>query len=91
MAVPQVLACRPRDLDLTDSMDLAISQLTFVYDGSVEGKCKLCWCVVQVGPKQQAHLRARPKTTVMCFRCVVALSGGNEMDIRSLGNPEPPR
>lgn len=88
MADPQVLACRPRDLDPTDPMDRQIAELTFVYEGSVERKCKLCWCVVQVGPKQQDHLRRRPKTAVMCFRCVVVLSGGNEMDIRSLGNEQ---
>lgn len=89
---PVVIACRPRDLDLTNEMDALIAKGTFVYEGSVEGCCDLCEQAVHVGPNQSALLLISPETLVVCFRCVAVMQNMDPepFDIRSLDNPEPP-
>lgn len=87
-----VLACRPRDLDLSQDLDMYIAYLTSVYTGSVEGSCDICHCVVHIGPNQMVLHQANPSAMIACFRCVAVLGlGGDDpesLDIRSLGNPE---
>lgn len=85
-----VLACRPRDLDPSQDVDVAINNWTSVYAGSVEGTCDICHCAVHVGPNQQALRLANPSVMIACFRCVAVLGGEvpDSLDIRSLGNPE---
>lgn len=85
-----LLACRPRDLDFDDFLDVAIAVSTSVYAGSVEGTCHICHTTVHIGPNQMAVRRADPTVMIVCFRCVAILGGSNPeaLDIRSLGNPE---
>lgn len=85
-----LLACRPRDLDLTIGVDRQIARSTFVYEGSVEGRCDVCKQAVWVGPNQTAALLVSPGTLVVCFRCVAELQSMDPepFDISSLGNEE---
>lgn len=84
-----VLACRPRDLDLTDFLDAAIAAMTSVYSGSVESTCGICQRPVHIGPNQLTVHQANPGVMIACFRCVAVFGGDPDaLDIRSLGNPE---
>lgn len=85
-----VLACRPRDLDITDAFEAQVVVTTSVYAGSVEGTCGICHRTVHIGPNQLAVSTVNPDVLIACFRCVAVLVDGkpDTLDIRHLGNPE---